>query len=404
MLRVVVASLALLCAFEALGDEPKWLQDARAREASPVAPGEFSSKDGWFRARLPAKVAGDIEKLEGSYTVTIDVGSDAPVHCEVIPEGFDMADMLRRTFDATIELVAAEQGKVEATQLEFTDAGAIGNAPYLATRWLYRVHDGKEARLGALKQIAFDKLGHGVYCAHLDLGYVATFDAIARAFAESFEAPAAEANPYYMEILVASIGGSRIGVATITLEKDADGDTKSEEVTSMIGLVPAGKLHAQDAIHRQWLRPDASLINAAHIVANNGELSTSLNLAPRDDQWVVEGEMQGKEVNLTLPAGASPGTSVEQALALRKLLAAADPAGAEHAIDFWMHADPTKLTSVRTKLLQKSGDAGFAARTSMGGVEIDLVLDTATGTVSSGDMAVGTQVIHLERVYRSGSF
>lgn len=404
MLRVAVASLAWLCACVAQGDEPKWLQDARAREASPVAPGEFNSKDGWFRASVPAKVIGDIEKLEGSYTVTINVGSDAPVHCEVVPDGFDMADMLRQTFDLTMKEVGEAQGKVEATQLEFTDAGAFSNVPFIATRWLYRVHDGKEARLGALKQIALDKLGHGVYCAHLDLGYVATFDTIARAFAESFEAPAAEARPYYKEILVASMGGSKVGVATITLEKDPDGDTKAEEVTSMIVLGPTGKLHSQDAIHREWLRPDFSLINAAHIVASNGELSTSLNLAERDDQWVVEGELQGKEVNLTLPPGPSPGTSVEQALALRKLLAAVNPAGAEHAIALWMDVDPAKLTSVRTKLLAKSGEAGFTARASIGDVELDLVLDKATGTASSVDFSIGPQAVHLERIYQSGSF
>jgi hypothetical protein len=396
--------LAWLCAFAALGDEPQWLKDARAREGGPVAPAAIASKDGWFRARLPAKVADDIEKVEGSYTVTIDVGSEAPAHCEVIPEGFDMADMLRQTFDASMKVVGEEQGKVEATQLEFTDAGAIGNVPFLATRWVYRVNDGKEPRLGGLKQVAFDKLGHGVYCAHLDLGYVATFDAVVRAFAESFEAPAAEASPYYMEIMVANLGGSRVGVATVTLEKDTEGDTKAEEVTSMIVLAGNGKLHSQDAIHREWLRPDATLINAAHFVADDGELSTSLNLAPREDLWAVEGELQGKEINLTLPAGSSPGTSVQQALALRKLLAAGDPAGAEHSIPMWMDDDPTKLTDVRTRLLQKSGDTGYAARTFVGPLEIDVVLDTATGTMSSAEATVGPLKLVMERVYQSGSF
>ena len=403
-MRMVIASFAWLFAFPASAAEPQWLVDARAREASPAAPAEFSSKDGWFRARVPAKVAGDIEQVEGSYTVTIDVGSEAPVHCEVVPEGFDMADMVRRTFDATMELVAEEQGKVEATQLEHTDAGAIGNVPFLSTRWLYRVHDGKEARLGALKQVAFAKLGHGVYCAHLDLGYVATFDAIARALAETLEAPAAEATPYFTEIAVANMGGSRVGVATFTLGKDADGDTKAEEVTAMIVLGPDGKLHSQDAIHREWMRPDATLINAAHIVAENGELAASLNLASREDQWAVEGELQSKEVNLTLPAGSSPGTTVEQALALRKLLAAENPAGSEHAIALWLDDDPAKLTIVRTKLLQKSGDASFTARANVGPLEIDMVLDKATGTASSADVALGTLAVQLERVFQSGSF
>ena len=404
MLRIAVVSMAWVWAFAAQGDEPKWLADARAREASPVEPRDLDSKDGWFSARVPAGVIGDIDKVEGSYTVTLDVGTDAPIHCEVVPEGFDMADMLRRTFDLTMQQVAEAQGKIEATHLEHSDAGAIGNVPFLATRWLYRVNDGKEPRLGALKQLAFEKLGHGVYCAHLDLGYVATFDAIARAFAQSFEAPAGEAEPYFVEISIASMGGNRVGVSTTTLEKDAEGDTKAENVSSMIVLGPTGQLHSQDSVQREWLRPDASLISAVHVVASNGELTTNLRLNPGEGQWTVEGELQGKEVNLTLPAEPSPGTSVEQALELRKLLAAEEPAGAEHEMPMWVSADPTRFTSVRTRLLQKSGDAGVAAHANIGDVEIDLVLDKATGTASSAEFSVGPQVLRLERVYQSGTF
>lgn len=404
MARIVIAWLACLCACAAQADEPKWLKDARAREASPGPPRELNSKDGWFKARVPANAAGEIEKVEGSYTVALEIGSDAPVYCEVVPESFDMADMVRRTFDLTMQEVAEAQGKVEATHLEYSDAGAIGNVPFLAARWLYRVHDGKEARLGVLKQLAFDKLGHGVYCAHLDIGYVTTFDTIARAFAQSFEAPAAEAEPYFMEISVASIGATRVGVSTTTLVKDDEGDTKAETITSMIVLGPMGKLHSEDSRDLEWVRPDASLINSVRVVSSNGELTTNLSLAPREGQWAVEGELQGKKVDLTLPAGPSPGTSVEQALALRKLLAAEVSAGAEHTIPMWISADPTKLTSVRTRLLEKRGDTGHAARASIGDVEIDLVLDRATGTAVSADFSIGPQTVHLERVHQSGSF
>jgi hypothetical protein len=63
-----------------------------------------------------------------------------------------------------MEQVAKSQGKVEVRQLEFTDAGAIGNVPYLKTHWVYRVNDGKEARLGQFKQFVMVKGGHGLYC------------------------------------------------------------------------------------------------------------------------------------------------------------------------------------------------------------------------------------------------
>src|SRR5262245_32435066 len=98
MARVTIAALACMASWAASGQEPQWLTDARAREASPTEPRELNSKDNWFRARVPARTAGDIEKEEGSYTVTFDIGTDSPVFCEVVPESFDLADMLRLTF------------------------------------------------------------------------------------------------------------------------------------------------------------------------------------------------------------------------------------------------------------------------------------------------------------------
>jgi hypothetical protein len=47
-------------------------------------------------------------------------------------------------------------------------------------------HDPKP---GSFKQRAFNKLDHGVYCSHLDLGFEKTFDGVMWAFAETFEAP-----------------------------------------------------------------------------------------------------------------------------------------------------------------------------------------------------------------------
>ena len=148
---------------------------------------------------MPAKV-GEVHKAGNSYLVTLDIGADAPIVCDVVPNGLEMADTLRRNFDQSIEQVANREGRVQMLNLEATDAGAIGNAPYLATRWRYGTNDGgKSLRLGALKQLVFNKLGHGVYCSHIDMGYVKTFEAVTRALAESFEAPAAEIAPYFVE-------------------------------------------------------------------------------------------------------------------------------------------------------------------------------------------------------------
>ena len=101
--RAAFAFSFLLCTSAFGADEPKWLKEARAREAKLAAPAEINSKDGWFKFRAPGKVANAIEKVEGSYSVEFDLGTQAPVQCEVFPEGVDLANGLRVTFENAIK-------------------------------------------------------------------------------------------------------------------------------------------------------------------------------------------------------------------------------------------------------------------------------------------------------------
>jgi hypothetical protein len=401
--RVVLTSWMLLCAMGTQAEEAKWLTDARAREGKIGTPKEFKSKDTWLKARVPGKVKGAVDKVEDSYSIEIDFGGESGAYCELVPDGFDMADMIRRTLEMTMQQVAENQGKLESRVLEYTDAGAIGNLPYLKTRWLYRVNDGKEVRLGQFKQFATLKRGHGLYCAHLDIGYVKSFDAVTRSLAETLETATDTPTPYYQEIAVAMLGGTKSGIAMMTLEKDADGDTKTEEIIAMMVPAAGGVLHTQDAVHKEWTRPDATMINAAHFIAENGELNVSLALKMVEDSWVIEGELQGKELNLKLAPDSKPGTWLAQALGIRKLLAGGNPVGREYSLPMWLAADPARLTDARTTLLAKSGANDFSARATAGVIEAALILDK-NGSVSSANVQVGPQKVIFERVFVSGSF
>ena len=93
LLRAVIASVAFFCISVAQADEPQWLKDARARESKPIKATAFKSKDNWFSAKVPAKVVGPVVKEQGSYSVELNIGGDNPIYCEVVPEGFDTADI-----------------------------------------------------------------------------------------------------------------------------------------------------------------------------------------------------------------------------------------------------------------------------------------------------------------------
>ena len=402
--RHLIGLSILFATFAHAAEEPQWLKDARAREGKPMPAAELKSKDSWFKARVPAKVVGDIDKVEGSYTIEFNIGGDQPVYCEIVPEGFDLADMLRRTVDITMENVAESQGKVEFRGIEAIDAGVFGEVPYLQTQWIYRVNDGKEQRLGGLKQVSMQKDGQGIYCAQADLGYVKTFNTLVKALAETFTSTPPADTPYYMDVAVASAFGMKVGIQITTLVRDADGDTKAQLTSAMLIPATPGVVHSQDSVSQEWIRPDASLINSTHFIATDGELRTSLSLKPEEGIWIIEGDHDGKKLAEKLKPDAQPTSSVAQALSLRKLLATANPVGAEQSMQQWMSHDPARLVAYKTKILGKLGDDKFTGLATAGDMKAKVTLEKSTGMPLTAEMEMGPQKVTVDRIYLKGSF
>jgi hypothetical protein len=171
-------------------------------------------------------------------------------------------------------------------------------------------------------------------------------------------------------------------------------------------IIPgSGEMHAHDAVHLGQLRPDDSLVNAAHVILRDGTPAMKIELSLNGGRWVVDGERDGNKVSATLPAGAQPGNWVEQARALRKILSAENPVGVEHTLPLWTPSQPTVLLDMRTRVLEKMNANEFAAQVQISQPrwENDLVLDRATGLSSSAEIPRGQQFIHMERVYISGN-
>jgi hypothetical protein len=403
--RMWLALSAFVASFSVqAADEPQWLKDARAREGKMGLPSAIKSKDNWFKAKLPAKLIGEIEKVEGSYTVELNIGSDQSAYCEIMPEGFDMADMIRSNLEFTMEQVAKGQGKIEVRALEATDAGVFGNVPYLQTQWVYRVNDGKAQLLGGFQQISMEKNGQGIYCAHVDIGYTKTFFAVAKAFAETFESASDEPAPFYEEIAVTTIGGRKLGISRTTLDRDEEGDIKVTDTSAMLSPVANGVLHSDDTIRLEWVRPDYSLINATRFVAKNGALTTNLNLKFVDKAWIVDGDHDGKKLNHKLKGDGQPGTSLAQAVGLRKILAASDPIGSQQTMWSWLGSAPDTLVETNTKITAKAGDKKFKGVANLEGINADVIIDQVSGTVAFAEVKTNGIEMTFERVYARGTF
>ena len=152
------------------------------------------------------------------------------------------------------------------------------------------------------------------------------------------------------------------------------------------------------------LSSDGDLGKAAHLILRDGAPAVNIELRLRDSQWRIEGELEGRKLSATLPIGAKPGNWVEQALAIRKILAQENPIGAEHTLAMWTPSRPAELVDMHTKVLAKTSADEFSARITVPRFESDVVLDRETGMPTSAEIPRGEQTIHMQRVHIRGTF
>jgi hypothetical protein len=167
---------------------------------------------------------------------------------------------------------------------------------------------------------------------------------------------------------------------------------------------PAGELRTQDALHVEWLKQDGSMISGSQTISVDGAVVTDVELSRVSDGWTVHGESQGQRIGDTLAGDGIPRTWVEQAYALRKLLASGNPIGVENNTTLWEPSNIADLTLTRTKVIAKAGPNEFSTHVTSGEVTSGQTLDAKSGRPTGADIAIGKQVVRVERVFVSGSF
>jgi len=403
--RAIATGCLLYLGFsQAMAAEPTWLVAARAKEGKLIAPHAVTSEDQQISFAVPIALAGKLESDDKSYTANFTLGPQAAASCEILKDAFDVAAMIRETAQVTFsKFIEPKQGKIEYRGVENIDAGVAGATPFLSATWVYRVNDGKGARLGALRQYAASQAGHNVYCALNDLGYTGTFDKVARALIESLKTRSDEVAPYYSEVSVASLSDRRIGYDSLELRRDKDGDTKAVETNVLLIAITPDTLRAQDAVNVDWVRPDGTLINSKHVIGSNGEVEMDLALRRGEgESWLVEGRFKGKDVKETIPGG-SPSTWLSQTHMVRALLAKTEPVGAEASATSWLASDPGRFTEETVKVLAAVNADTFSVRQTAGSEVLDLVVDRATGQARQGTMQLGPETIKVDRIFVQGS-
>jgi hypothetical protein len=393
----------LMGPFQVKADEPQWLVDARSKEGRLIEPHRVTSADKRISFSVPVALSGKLKESKESYEALLTLGPEAVADCEILNTEVDVAAILRATAISTFsDRIEKTQGKIEKRSVEHIDAGVAGATPYLTVSWLYRVNDGKGAKVGGLRQFASARSAHGIYCSLNDLGYEKTFATVTRALIESLKTEDDTAIPYYTEISVATFGAMRIGYSAMEMRRDKDGDTKLVDTSAILYTANSESLRSHDGVHVEWFRPDGAMIKSQRIEGTNGDVEMDLALKPSDgDKWRVEGKFKGKNVKEIISG--VPSTWLSQTNTLRSLLAKEDPIGAEGSESEWLGVDPGRLTETKLKVLAAVDAKSYSVRETSANISADLVVDRASGGVTHGVVQLGPTSITFDRIYVQGS-
>ena len=405
ILHGACALLFTACAMPAAAaDLPKWLTDAMAREVKLPPVVAVTGDDGWFQARVPGAVNRTVSREDGSYSLAMQLEGGVTMSCEVLPGPRDLAAFLSETAEISFREIAKVNGVIQSRAVDASDAGAAGPHAFLALRWMYRALNRGEQRVGALQQFVADMGAATLYCAHDELGYHQTFHAVARAVISELRVLGEQApEAHFREISVISLNGNKVGVASTTMVRDADGDTKVQHKTSILAQRTPGELYTQDGMDVEWVRPDGSLINASQVKSTGGQQTEDMALkAMEEGRWRASGKLAGKDVQAELPS--APDSFITQSRARQQMLARDAAVGSSVQGRIWSSLDLTRLLPTRSTVLAAAGEDAYAVREELGSVTLEAVLDRKTGTMRSAKMPMGPLTLHFDRVLQQGSF
>jgi hypothetical protein len=383
---------------------PDWFVEARAREAGPLAAQAFGSGDGAWQASVPARVSGPLLADARGWRFALDADAKTPLECLVFrADQVDPAASLAGLSAEAFAAIGSKHGRVSLQRVDRVDAGAIGESPYLAVRWLYRLEARDGARIGEVTHALATRAGRSVYCQHHELGYEATFQRVFAALVEGLAFAASPELAFYSQISTISLGGMRVGFEQVTLRRDGDGDTRID--TQRATLVPLARerLRASDSVAVEFARVDGSLIHQTFLAAVDGELVTNLELLPEGDRaWRVTGIHQARPLDEQIRVRSHPTSWIGEALAARQVIANSPVGGAVTLRRWRPGADPTQILDQTLTIERRVDGERFAARLAPPGPSSALVVDRAG--VASADVDAGDAgPLSLERVFSRGT-
>lgn len=347
-----------------------------------------------FRANVPLSPTLTVD--EGVEKIGMQLpGAGGEISCFVYESESDIGGSALRLSRSVVEVIEQNVGEFPLKKINGFYVGAAGGMPYHGVEWLLGSKNGSAQP----KVIAANKHGRGLACLHSGLGFEQTFERIFRGFLESFSVQSPPPAPYYSEVIVSKLGDLPVGVESVHLTLDGDGDTEIRTFTSLIIPVDAQEVSATISTGRSWSRPDGSLINAHVSESDENEEHTNLGLIWSDDEgWGVSGMFQGKELESTLAHTGPIHSRLMDFIIMTRVLKPFGDQEVAETTEWVTDIDPTDVIPSKISI---SAQAPYQARVEAAGVSFEITRGQ-DGLLKSATIPIGSSVLKMNLVHREG--
>ena len=241
-----------------------------------------------------------IDQDEGYWYFVSEVEGTTPVECYVYTEFDGAANTLSYVIDYELEYIGETFEQEISERSNFGhDIGVIGSVPYIEFDTLYYVDVDNEKAAGVVKAISAQTNNSLQVCIHNEIGFKDTFNSIAQSFITAI-ANSEDSESFYEVIYQTLINGSAVGFVRESYFTDEEGDVFMQRDQSFAVPVDNASFSRTDTSYIEWSDSNGSLINADSFTVENGEVKSNLKLTATENSWIVEGQLQAKEVQQDL--------------------------------------------------------------------------------------------------------
>lgn len=378
-------------------DFPDWFQEALEREA----PVETSNKLDIPELNVTDEVLGKfnlVEQNEDYWFFASESEESSPVECYIFTDFDGAANTLVNVVDYELEYTGDFFESSITNRTNFgLDIDVVGNTPFIALDTLYNVEVEDEHSAGVVKAIAAQTHRSLIVCLHNEIGFKNTFYSLAESFISAIK-KGEQSNLFYEPVYRLSINGNPVGFIRERYSFDDEGDVQVRTDKSLAVPVDEFSISRTDSQVVHWSFPDGALINASIYSVENGDVKANLSLSVEDDDWIVKGEFQGKEISETLAYDGWILSNYGVNKAIKSVLVSEEPSQ-EYAM--WLEeVDPSTAAVVTLSEIQDNPSANV--KIEMGPIIMDGNSDE-NGIVRQAYTRQGNVGIEMDIMHVGGS-